>query len=114
MYRVLGDFYPEASTPQLLAQTVFVPGAPPAPPVADARLLAEAGREHERHDDHQPRDAGGRVCRRGSTSRSIPPMGYENYLGVWAHMLAASDDLIDMMHTHPMIADGGPTRCSST
>jgi hypothetical protein len=23
-------------------------------------------------------------------------------------MLAASDDLIDMMHTHPFIADGGP------
>ena len=26
MYRVLGDFYPEAATPQLLTQTVFVPG----------------------------------------------------------------------------------------
>src|SRR4051794_16543458 len=27
MYRVLGDFYPEASAPQLLTKTVFVPGA---------------------------------------------------------------------------------------
>src|ERR1044072_5352200 len=33
MYRVLGDFYPEAATPQLLAQTLMVPGAPAAHPV---------------------------------------------------------------------------------
>ena len=32
----------------------------------------------------------------------------EKYLGAWGHMLAASDDLIDMMHTHPFIADGSP------
>jgi hypothetical protein len=37
-----------------------------------------------------------------------PPDGLERYLGAWAHMLAASDDLIDMMHMHPTIADGGP------
>ena len=32
----------------------------------------------------------------------------EPYLGAWGHMLAASEDLIDLMHTHPFIADGGP------
>ena len=37
-----------------------------------------------------------------------PSEGIEKYLGAWGHMLAASDDLIDMMHTHPFIADGGP------
>ena len=36
-----------------------------------------------------------------------PGDGLQKYLGAWAHMLAASDDLIDMMHTHPFIADGG-------
>ena len=36
-----------------------------------------------------------------------PSEGLERYLGVWAHMLAASDDLIDMMHVHPSLADGG-------
>jgi hypothetical protein len=35
-----------------------------------------------------------------------PPDGHERYLGAWAHMLAASDDLIDLIHTHPKIADG--------
>jgi hypothetical protein len=28
-----------------------------------------------------------------------PGDGLEKYLGAWGHMLAASDDLIDMMHT---------------
>jgi len=37
-----------------------------------------------------------------------PADGLEKYLGAWGHMLAASDDLIDMMHTHPFIADGSP------
>ena len=40
--------------------------------------------------------------------RLKPADGLEPYLGAWAHMLAASDDLIDLMHTHPFLADGGP------
>src|SRR5438132_1413531 len=31
MYRVLGDFYPDGATPQLIAKTVLVRGQPPAP-----------------------------------------------------------------------------------
>jgi hypothetical protein len=37
-----------------------------------------------------------------------PSDGLEKYLGAWGHMLAASDDLIDLTHTHPYIADGSP------
>jgi len=37
-----------------------------------------------------------------------PAEGLEPYLGVWGHMLIVSDDLVDMIHTHPFIADGGP------
>jgi hypothetical protein len=40
--------------------------------------------------------------------RLTPADGLEKYIGAWAHMLAASDDLIDLIHTHPFIADGGP------
>jgi hypothetical protein len=35
-------------------------------------------------------------------------LGLQQYLGAWGHMLAASGDLIDLVHTHPFIADGGP------
>src|SRR5438445_8571192 len=31
MYRVLGDFYPDGATPQLVAKTIIVPGAPTVP-----------------------------------------------------------------------------------
>ena len=37
-----------------------------------------------------------------------PGDGIEKYIGAWAHMLVASDDLIDLIHDHPFIADGGP------
>jgi hypothetical protein len=31
MYRVLGDFYPDGATPQLIAKTLIVRGSPPPP-----------------------------------------------------------------------------------
>jgi hypothetical protein len=34
--------------------------------------------------------------------------GLQQYLGAWAHMLAAGDDLVDLIHSHPFTADGGP------
>ena len=34
-----------------------------------------------------------------------PVDGLEKYLGAWAHMLAASNDLIDMIHQHPYRVD---------
>jgi hypothetical protein len=37
-----------------------------------------------------------------------PGDGIEKYIGAWGHMLVASDDLIDLIHDHPFIADGGP------
>ena len=40
--------------------------------------------------------------------RLDPADGIEKLLGAWGHMLAASDDLVDLVHTHPFIADGGP------
>jgi len=33
-----------------------------------------------------------------------PAQGLETYLGAWGHMLAASADLIDMVHGHPVAA----------
>jgi heavy metal-binding protein len=108
MYRVLGDFYPVGATPQLATETVFVPGAsPPAPP--------QIGRDYSPKSDanmdvsfttipEQP-TAGNRAQLRLTVN---PVSGFEQYLGAWAHLLAASDDLIDMMHEHPFFADGGP------
>lgn len=108
MYRVLGDFYPDGATPQLIAKTVIVPGAAPATPVKLPR-------------DYSPKDAENmQVSMTTDPPQPLagqktqiyfhlnPADGLEKYLGAWAHMLAGSDDLIDLIHTHPLIADGGP------
>ena len=31
-----------------------------------------------------------------------PADGIEKYIGAWAHVMVASSDLIDMIHTHPI------------
>ena len=52
----------------------------------------------------------GRITPPQMRFRITPGEGLEKYLGAWGHMLAASDDLIDMMHTHPVYVtdpDGG-------
>ena len=107
MYRILADFYPEAATPQLLNETLFVEG-----PETRPRPLGR---------DDSPKHAENlTVAIAVSPSEPIagmttqlrfvlsPAEGIEKYLGAWGHMLAASDDLIDMIHTHPMLADGSP------
>ncbi|HEY4360059.1 MAG TPA: heavy metal-binding domain-containing protein [Bryobacteraceae bacterium] len=107
MYRVLGDFYPDGATPQLITKTVLVPGAPTAP----AKLTrdystkdAENMRVEFSTDPPQP-IVGMKTLLYFKVS---PVEGFEKLLGAWGHMLVGSDDLIDMIHTHPFIADGGP------
>lgn len=105
MYRVLGDFYPDGATPQLIAKSVVVPGTPPAP-VSLTRDYSTKDAENLRvelvTDPPQPIAH----MRTLLYFRVTPVDGFEKYLGAWGHMLAASDDLIDLIHTHPFLADG--------
>jgi hypothetical protein len=107
MYRVLADYYPANGTPQLTARTVFVPGAPLQTP----KLAADVAPKHAANLDVElvtepPEPIVG--VKTMMFFRVNPPEGLEQYLGAWGHMLVASDDLIDMIHTHPFLADGGP------
>jgi hypothetical protein len=107
MYRVLGDFYPDGATPQLIAKTVIVAGTPPAPaqlPRDYSTKQSENMQVEMTTDPPQPIAA----QKTQIYFRLTPADGLEKYIGSWSHMLAASDDLIDMIHTHPFIADGGP------
>jgi hypothetical protein len=107
LYRVLGDFYPDGATPQLIAESVIVPGKPPAVPLLtpDYSTKDAANLRVEMKTDPEEPIAGQKTL---IYFRVSPVEGFEKYLGAWAHMLAASDDLVDMIHTHPLIADGGP------
>jgi hypothetical protein len=107
MYRILSDFYPTGGTPQLITKTVVLPGAAITP-------------GSELKPDLSPKQAENlNVSLTMQPAQPIagmktlmffhlePADGLEFYLGSWSHMLAASDDLIDMIHDHPFIADGG-------
>jgi len=113
MYRVVGDFYPTGGTPQLIPRTVIVPGAkgPELPLTDHADLKPELGISHCQNMDVEltmdpPQPIAG--FKTMLFFHINPVDGFEKYIGAWAHMLAASDDLIDLIHDHPYIADGGP------
>ncbi|MBV9572937.1 MAG: hypothetical protein JOY93_02695 [Acidobacteriales bacterium] len=104
MYRLLADFFPSGSVPQLAVGTLFVTGrsaparlSPSLAPCKSANLTAGL-----RIDPEQP-IAGLETKLFFSLN---PSAGLQPYLGAWAHMLAASENLIDLLHLHPIFADG--------
>jgi hypothetical protein len=105
MYRLLADFYPAGSVPQLAVSTVFVAGhgeparlSPALAPSRSENLTAGL-----RLDPEQP--LAGLETKLFFTLN--PSEGLEKYLGAWGHMLVASADLIDLIHTHPFLVTGG-------
>ncbi len=112
LFRVLGDFYPDGGTPQLIERTVIVAGDGNSTPVLQpAKLLPDLGRQHaENMDVELTTDPVKPIAGMKTLMffRVNPSEGLEKYIGAWAHMLAVSDDLVDMIHNHPFLADGGP------
>jgi hypothetical protein len=112
LYRVAGDFYPTGGTPQLTPRTIIVPGAPGEEvPIIQPKLKPDMGVSHCTNLDVElTTDPPSPVV--GLKTLMFLKLntaeGLEQYIGAWGHMLAASDDLIDMVHDHPFIADGGP------
>ena len=107
MYRVLGDFYPVGSLPQLASETVIVPGEPPDPVTLGRDYSPKDGPNLNVSLETVPdRPAATTRTQLRFVVNGEKPL--EKYLGAWGHMLVASNDLIDMMHEHPFLADGGP------
>src|SRR5579884_177755 len=105
-YRLLCDFYPEGGTPQLVPATLIAPGAG-APP----QLTPDLAPKHAVNLDVRLSTEPAQPIAGQKTLLLFhlqPSEGLEPYLGVWGHLLAASEDLIDLIHEHPTIADGGP------
>ncbi len=104
MYRLLADFYPAGSVPQLATGTIFVAGdaEPPHLTASTSSSKARNLTAHLQLDPVKPVS--------GFTTRLLytldPSAELQRYLGAWAHMLAASEDLIDLIHVHPFLADG--------
>ena len=110
-YRLLADFDPSGGTPQLAAKTFSTAGylaplegsiprlAPDLDPKQGPNLEAVLV------TDPAPPIAGRKTM---LFFHLKPADGIEQYIGAWAHLLAVSNDLIDTIHTHPFLADGGP------
>lgn len=104
LYRVLSDFYPKGGTPQLVANTLFVAGGEMK--MASAKLEPDlapnktANLEVSLTTDPPQPIAGMKTL---MFFRLTPNDGIEPYIGAMGHMLAASSDLIDLMHTHPFL-----------
>ena len=112
VYRLLADFYPTGGTPQLAPKTITTAGytdaarsrystarAGSVAPSTAENLVAEL-----KLDPPQP-IAGKKTM---MFVHLTPAEGLEPYIGAWAHLLAVSDDLVDTIHGHPFIANGGP------
>jgi len=109
-YRLLGDFYPAGATPQMAVKSFFSAGAAQLD-FSTPRLPRDLVPKHTanldvtlRTDPPEP-VAGLKTMLFFELS---PARVLEPYLGAWGHLLAASADLIDLIHTHPFLADGGP------
>jgi hypothetical protein len=107
MYRVVGDFYPEGATPQLISKTVFVAGnEKPVPPLKPDYSTKDAENLKVEFSTIPAEPVAGLETQ--LRFKLSPEDGIEKYLGAWGHVMAASDDLIDMIHEHPFVADGSP------
>jgi hypothetical protein len=105
MYRVLSDFYPSGGTPQLITNTVIVPG--PLSSLETASIGADMSPKGTENSRVELDTVPARAVARQKISlffRITPDQGVEPYLGAWGHMLAVSSDLIDMVHHHPVTA----------
>ena len=104
LYRVLSDFYPKGATPQLIPSSVMVPG--PGFKLAVPTLDPDVAPQHAENLDvdlqlEPPQPIVGEKTLMFFHLR--PNDGIEPYIGAMGHMLAASADLIDMIHTHPFL-----------
>lgn len=107
MYRMLADFYPSGSVPQLALNTLFVSGEQPPSRITESLAPFKAANitASLRMEPAQPIAA----LETRLFYTLDPTEGLEPYLGVWAHMLVVSSDLIDMLHIHPFLKDRDST-----
>lgn len=112
VYRLLADFFPMGGAPQMAPLTLTTAGFEGG--VAESRPKLEPDLETKR-------GANLGISLRTEPAEPLATFqtllffelddaeGLERFLGAWAHLLAASEDLIDLIHAHPTIADGGPS-----
>jgi hypothetical protein len=109
-YRLLADFDPSGATPQLAARTFSTAGwdVPLSQsirhPAVDLAPKKASNLEASLRMEPPTPIAGKKTM---LWIQLKPADGLEPYLGAWGHLLMVSHDLVDAIHTHPFLADGG-------
>ncbi len=101
---MLADYYPAASVPQLSVNTLFVSGTEQSPHLSPSLSPSKAVNLIASLETDPPELIAGLQSR--LLFRLDPSEGLEPYLGAWGHMLAASEDLVDLLHLHPFLTEG--------
>ena len=104
-YKLLADFFPEGGTPQLISKLITTAGYKRPIAQAISRPAPDLTPKHgENLDVSLTVDPGQPLAGKKTMLffKLKPAEGVEPYLGAWGHMLAASNDLVDMIHTHPI------------
>jgi hypothetical protein len=87
----------------MIARTIVVPGTPP---VSELRADLKEQTSQNMRIRLRTEPASPLAGTRTMLFFDLDPFkGLEQYLGAWGHMLAASSDLIDMIHAHPAWED---------
>lgn len=111
MYQLVADVFPSAGSPQLIPRTVFVsPRSGEALLPEEGKLEPDTGVQHGANTNVDVSMIPARAVAGAKTLVFFhfdKTDGMEKYLDAWAHMFIASDDTIDLMHEHPIVADGG-------
>jgi hypothetical protein len=105
IYRLLADCYPTGGTPQLLPHFLTTAGYDKSIAASTSHPAADLGTKKTenltvslRMDPPEPLPG-----RKTMLFFTLDPgEGVEPYLGAWGHLLAASDDLTEAIHEHPM------------
>jgi Heavy metal binding domain len=110
-YRLLADFYPTGGTPQLTPKTISTEGYTAPLETSIPHLAADLTPKRSENLEAElkldpPQPIAGKKAM--LFVHLTPADGIEPYIGAWAHLLAVSDDLVDTIHEHPFIANGGP------
>ena len=110
-YRVVADCFPRGGTPQFLTRTLITRDAPVGElarvPKLEKDLAPQKGENLTVELlTEPPQPLAGKETL--LFFRLRPGDGLEQYLGAWGHMLAASADLIDVVHDHPLYVTEGP------
>lgn len=110
-YKLAVDFYPKGGTPQFIEHYLTTPGTTKPVSMGLVHLQPDlAPKKAENLTVSLTMDPPEPIPGRKTLLffKLEPADGLEQYLGAWAHALVASEDLIDMEHTHPTYASGGP------